>query len=92
MKIENQKLKDDLNNRLKRIEGQVRGVQKMLDEERECREIIQQLVAIRSAVQGVSQVFVQDAASQCLTSIDSADSGRRAELVSELVSLLSKVS
>ncbi|MBI5290252.1 MAG: metal-sensitive transcriptional regulator, partial [Chloroflexi bacterium] len=52
LKIANTAVKEDLQKRLRRIEGQVRGVQKMLDEDRECHEIIQQLAAIRSAVHG----------------------------------------
>ena len=52
MKVEGTATKDELQKRLKRIEGQVRGVQKMLDEDRDCHEIVQQLSAIRSAVQG----------------------------------------
>ena len=43
MKIQNEKTKQQLMSRLRRIEGQVRGVQNMLNEERECREILQQL-------------------------------------------------
>ncbi len=45
MKIQNQEAKEKLVQRLRRIEGQVRGVQGMLDEERDCREIMQQLVS-----------------------------------------------
>lgn len=41
---------DDMKNRLKRVEGQVRGVLKMMEEEKECREIVSQLSAVRNAV------------------------------------------
>ena len=47
-------IKEDLMKRLRRVEGQVRGVEKMLDENRDCREVLQQLTAIKSAVQQVS--------------------------------------
>lgn len=40
----------DLANRLKRIEGQIRGVLKMMEEEKSCTDVINQLSAIRSAV------------------------------------------
>lgn len=40
----------DVKNRLSRIEGQVRGVMKMVEEEKDCREVVTQLSAIRSAV------------------------------------------
>ena len=41
---------NEIKNRLKRIEGQVRGILKMMDEEQECTDVINQLSAIRSAV------------------------------------------
>jgi len=40
----------DLSARLRRIEGQVRGVQRMVEEGRECPEILQQMTAVRSAM------------------------------------------
>jgi CsoR family transcriptional regulator, copper-sensing transcriptional repressor len=82
--------KEELQKRLRRIEGQVRGVQKMLDEERDCREIVQQLAAIRSAVQGASVLFMKQYASDCLLSADSADQATRALLVDDLIGLLGK--
>jgi CsoR family transcriptional regulator, copper-sensing transcriptional repressor len=50
MPLASAELKAELTARLRRIEGQVRGVQRMLDEDRECPEVLQQLAAIRSAV------------------------------------------
>ena len=41
--------KEDILKRLRRIEGQVRGVARMVEEDRDCREVIQQLAAIRAA-------------------------------------------
>ena len=41
---------DGLRTRLRRIEGQVRGVQRMLDEERECEDVLTQLTAIRAGL------------------------------------------
>ncbi|HBI03920.1 MAG TPA: cytoplasmic protein [Paenibacillaceae bacterium] len=41
---------DAVKNRLKRIEGQVRGVLRMMEEEKECKDVITQLSAVRSAV------------------------------------------
>lgn len=70
MKIDNTEIKVNLIQRLRRIEGQVRGVEQMLEQERDCREIIQQLSAIHSALQGASRVFLREYASACLTNID----------------------
>ncbi len=54
-----QELRIDLTARLRRIEGQVRGVQRMLDEDRDCTEILQQMSAIRSAVHQSSLVLAR---------------------------------
>lgn len=52
--------------RLKSIEGQARGIQRMLDEDRNCREIIDQLIALRSASHAVTMHALADLAQQCL--------------------------
>ena len=41
--------KKDIINRLKRAEGQLRGIQKMIDEDQECIDIVTQLTAVRSS-------------------------------------------
>jgi DNA-binding FrmR family transcriptional regulator len=98
MKIQNPEAKERLIQRLKRIEGQVRGVQGMLAEERDCHEIMQQLVAIHSAVQGASRVFLQDYATECLVDLDegihpqdiSNLREKRAKIVQDMIALLDK--
>jgi DNA-binding FrmR family transcriptional regulator len=90
MKVQTPATKDELQKRLRRIEGQVRGVQKMLDEERDCHEIIQQLAAIRSAVQGASMMFMKQYASDCLMNADQSDQAARSMLVDDLIGLLGK--
>lgn len=85
------KSKENLMNRLRRIEGQVRGVQNMVDEERDCMEIMQQLAAVRSAVHSATTAFIQDYASTCLLQADEGDPDSRRELVENLVALVSKV-
>ncbi|MDO5078390.1 metal-sensitive transcriptional regulator [Streptococcus minor] len=42
--------KKDILNRLKRAEGQLRGIQKMIDDEQECIDIVTQLTAVRSSI------------------------------------------
>jgi CsoR family transcriptional regulator, copper-sensing transcriptional repressor len=59
---------EELKKRLHRIEGQVRGVAKMIEDDRDCREVVQQLTAIRSAVQQVSLLVVRNYAADCLLS------------------------
>ena len=70
MKIQNPEAKEKLTSRLRRIEGQVRGVGAMLESERDCREIMQQLAAIHSAVQSASRIFLQEYATSCLAELD----------------------
>ena len=99
MKIQDPEVKDNLIRRLRRIEGQVRGVQGMLAEERDCREVMQQLAAIHSAVQGASRFFLQEYATACLFEMEAApDQGispadlqkQRQQLVQDMLDLLSK--
>lgn len=66
MELQSPEVKAELNTRLRRIEGQVRGVLKMVEDERDCLEILQQLAAIRSAVHQASLVLARAYAARCL--------------------------
>lgn len=98
MKIQNPEAKEKLIQRLHRLEGQVRGVESMLDQERDCQEILQQLSAIRSAVQSASRMFLQEYASACLLEMDEEDPahnrqlmrGKREKIVQDMIALLDK--
>ncbi len=98
MKIQNLETKENLVRRLKRIEGQVRGVQAMLNEERDCQEIMQQLTAIHAAVQSTSRIFLQDYATSCLAQMDleirdhsdSAIQIKREKMIQDMIQLLDK--
>lgn len=98
MKLKNPEAKEKLIQRLHRLEGQVRGVENMLDEERDCLEILQQLSAIRSAVQSASRIFLQEYATACLLEIEEDPAsenivetrGRRAKIVQDMITLLDK--
>lgn len=57
---------ENLANRLARIEGQVRGVRRMVEEGRDCQDVLQQLAAVRSAVRQASLVLVRSYACECL--------------------------
>jgi DNA-binding FrmR family transcriptional regulator len=90
MILDNQQAKDRLLGRLRRIEGQVRGVQVMVADERECGEILQQLTAIQSAVRSASLSFIEEYASRCLLEPAADDRLRREELLKNLLSLFGK--
>ena len=91
MKIRSIEAKDDLHKRLRRIEGQTRGLQKMLEEDRDCREVLQQLKAVRSAVDNATGIFMHKVARQCLLEPDHNDERDPEEVVDELLELLAKV-
>lgn len=76
--------------RLRRIEGQVRGVQNMVEQERDCREILQQFAAIRSAVQGANLAFLEQYVADCLEGAECDDREQRERLAHDLIALLGK--
>lgn len=58
--------KDALQKRLKRIEGQVRGLQRMVEEERYCIDILTQLSAVTAALDGVGVRVLEDHVRHCV--------------------------
>lgn len=60
--------RDDILKRLRRIEGQVRGIQRMIEEDRACRDVLDQLASIQQAVRGVSGIVAQRYALECIES------------------------
>ncbi len=90
MKLNDPELQAKLAARLRRIEGQVRGVETMLSAGRECREIIQQLAAIQSALHGFSRTLLEEYAINCLVPEDGKPFDRAAQErnLRELIALL----
>ena len=78
----------DLMNRLKRIEGQVRGVQKMLEEGAYCPDILVQVSAVNSALNSFSKQLLASHIKSCVA--EDIRQGRD-ETVDELVTVLQKV-
>jgi DNA-binding FrmR family transcriptional regulator len=52
--------KEMLKQRLKRAEGQIRGIQKMIESGRDCEAIITQLAAVRSAIEGIAGIMLKN--------------------------------
>lgn len=95
MNIQNPEAKEKLLVRLRRVEGQVRGVQNMIHEERDCRDVLQQLSAVRSAVQSISRLFLEEYAATCLAAMDDADPTLRAQrrqMMQDMIDLLDQAS
>ncbi len=65
--------KDQLHRRLRRIEGQVRGVQRMVDEDRVCTDIITQIAAIQAALDKVALGLLDGHLHHCVMSADAAE-------------------
>lgn len=63
---ENEKLRKDISNRLKRIEGQVKGIQGMVDKNTCCGDVLVQVAAIRSAINKVGALLIENYAINCL--------------------------
>lgn len=64
--------------RLRRIEGQIQGLQRMLDADRECTEIIQQFAAVRAALDRVAVDLISAGLEQCLRQeLEGKPQGRR---------------
>ena len=88
MKVSDPQAKQALISRLKRIEGQLRGVQTMIDDERDCREVLQQLASARSALHSASLLFVEQYASNCLLTEAGVQRTEREMLLKELITVL----
>ena len=58
--------KERLENRLRRIEGQVRGVQRMVDEEAYCVDILTQIASVVSALEKVGTILLKDHVEHCV--------------------------
>lgn len=78
--------KEVLLQRMRRIEGQARGVQRMIEEDRYCPEIIQQLTAMSRALKEVSLLLLQDHIEGCVA--DEIKHNHGGEMIRELVGVI----
>jgi DNA-binding FrmR family transcriptional regulator len=75
--------------RLRRIEGQVRGLQKMVDEERYCADVLMQVSSIQEALRGVSRSLLHNHLRHCAAeAIRSDDPARSEAMYDELLELV----
>lgn len=77
-------------NRLKRIEGQVRGIQKMVEDDRYCMDILVQISAIQSALKQVGFSITERHINHCVS--DAIKQGEGAETIEELMTVLKQFS
>ncbi len=81
---------DKINMRLKKIEGQVRGIAKMVNEDKPCEEILIQIGAVKSALHKTGQVILEGHMHHCL--IDAVKEGNEEAAVDKLISALNQFS
>ena len=88
MKREN---KAKLLNRLNRIEGQVRGVARMVDQDRYCIDVLTQLQAVRAALARVETEMLKDHLGHCIeAAISGGDAAEQRRKAGELIQLLER--
>src|ERR687893_1272259 len=71
--------------RLRRIEGQVRGLQKMVDEERYCADVLTQLSSVHEALRGVAREVMRNHLKHCATSAIRSGDASAEEMYDELL-------
>jgi DNA-binding FrmR family transcriptional regulator len=75
--------KDDYLKRLKRIEGQVRGLQRMIDEDTYCIDVLTQVSAVTKALQSVAVGLLDQHVRHCVSDAAVSDRARADEMVTE---------
>lgn len=78
-----------VSHRLKRIQGQLRAVLRMLDEEKDCKEVITQLSAIRAGVDRTIGIIAMENLLSCIQEED-RDNGRVNQVVQQAMDLVIK--
>lgn len=81
-------IKNSITNRLRRVEGQVRGLQKMVDEEKYCVDIITQSSAVRSALSAVEDLMLENHLSEHV--IHQMKQGQEKKAVGEIINIFKK--
>jgi DNA-binding FrmR family transcriptional regulator len=76
--------------RLRRIEGQARGLAKMVEEDRYCIEIMQQIASLRAAADGVARTLLRDHIQGCL--LEAAGTDAEKEKIDEVVDVVRRYS
>ena len=79
-----------MKNRVSRIEGQLRGILRMMEEGQDCRDVITQLSAARSAIDRTIGVVVSSNLIECVKEAEQSGEGQTEEFVKEAVNLLVK--
>ena len=82
------KTKENMINRMKKIEGQIRGISKMIDGDIYCDDILHQFMSVESAIHGVKKTLLEAHMKSCV--VDQIQAGEL-EVVDELLVTISKM-
>ena len=85
-------IKDANLKRLRRIEGQVRGLQKMVEEDRYCPDIITQIASVQEALRGVGRQLLRNHLKHCATSAIKSGPKEADRTYDELLQLITSIS
>ncbi|HEU0014342.1 MAG TPA: metal-sensitive transcriptional regulator [Longimicrobium sp.] len=84
-------LKDETMRRLRRIEGQIRGLQKMVEEERYCADVLTQIASVHEALRGVGKLMMRNHLQHCITgALRSGDEHAAERTYAEVLDLMYK--
>jgi CsoR family transcriptional regulator, copper-sensing transcriptional repressor len=84
-------IKASCQKRLSRIEGQVRGLSKMVEDDRYCIDIVTQISAVRAALRRVEEEVLQDHVAHCVEhAITSGNKADQREKIAELMAVISR--
>jgi DNA-binding FrmR family transcriptional regulator len=84
-------IKASIQKRLGRIEGQVRGLAKMVEEERYCIDIVTQISAVRAALRRVEEEILRDHVAHCVEhAISSGNKADQREKITELMAVIGR--
>jgi DNA-binding FrmR family transcriptional regulator len=84
-------IKTSCQKRLSRIEGQVRGIARMVDEDRYCIDVVTQIAAVRAALRRLEEEVLRDHVSHCVEhAISSGNKAEQRKKIEELMAVVSR--
>ncbi len=86
--VQKHKSRKEVAERLSKVEGHVHGIRKMVDDDRGCSDLLLQIAAVRSALDKVAKIILEDHMETCL--LDAVKSGKAEESMAELKEALSR--
>ncbi len=81
--------KKNINTRLNRIEGQLKGIKKMIESENHCDEILNQIASVKGALNGISKIILENHLKNCV--VTGIKAGNDNEIIDSLIYTLDKM-